>query len=129
MAVASAGAHANNLHLHRPQAADLRRTATSFVTYPSRAFVFPIGNNCVQVSHDLSSPVSSRSIRRRLRACGYRRRKIRKTLAIAMSLTFVARIENMEISNILLTSNFNLRSTFACEMYCIVTSVHASVFW
>ena len=35
------------------------------------------------VNNDLSIAVSSRTIRRRLRSCGYRRRKIRKSLTIA----------------------------------------------
>ena len=35
------------------------------------------------VNNDLSIAVSSRTIRRRLRSCGYRRRKIRKLLTIA----------------------------------------------
>ena len=35
------------------------------------------------VNNDLSLPVSSQTIRRHLRACGYRRCKIRKTLMIA----------------------------------------------
>jgi len=42
----------------------------------------------LQVSNDLSLPVSSRTIHRHLRACGYRRRRIQKTLAIARGLSW-----------------------------------------